>query len=156
MLLENIQGRLKMEFPHYDCFPAITKLTVELHAIRESKSRAIIVVVLKERRLMLLIYSHFTSAIPKKCVLKYDKNNYANIVTMWMYLGYTVNRITKLVLQNYGIIRCLEEKISLYTKLCNDHCLQEEISPSGCDTASFFCINGQTNPSKEVLKSQAV
>ena len=43
MLLENIQGRLKMEFPYYDCFPAITKLAVELHAIRESKSRANIV-----------------------------------------------------------------------------------------------------------------
>ena len=89
-------------------------------------------------------------------MLKYDKNNYANIVTMWTYLAYTVNRITKLVLQNYGIIRCLEQEISPYMKLCYYHCLQEEISPSGCDTASFFYINGQTNPSKEVLKSQAV
>ena len=89
-------------------------------------------------------------------MLKYDKNNYANIVKMWTYLGYTVNRITKLVLQNYGIIRHLEEEISPYIKLCYYHCLQEEISPSGCDAASFFYINGQTNPSKEVLKNQAV
>ena len=51
--MENIQGRLKMEFSYYDCFPAIIKLTVELHAIHASKSRANIVVVLKERRLML-------------------------------------------------------------------------------------------------------
>ena len=94
--MENIQGRLKMEFPYYDCFPAITKLTVELHPIRASKSRANFVVVLKERRLMLLIYSHSTRAIPKKCVLKYDKNNYTNVVTRWTYLGYTVNSITKL------------------------------------------------------------
>ena len=50
-------------------------------------------------------------------MLKYDKNNYANIVKMWTYLGYTVNRITKLVLQNYGIIRRLEEEISPYIKL---------------------------------------
>ena len=63
--MENIQGRLKMEFSYYDCFPAITKLTVELHAIHASKSRANIVVVLKERRLMFLIYSHSISAIPK-------------------------------------------------------------------------------------------
>ena len=94
--MENIQERLKMEFPYYDCFLAITKLTVELHPIRASKSRANFVVVLKERRLMLLIYSHSTSAIPKKCVLKYDKNNYTNVVTRWTYLGYTVNSITKL------------------------------------------------------------
>ena len=27
-MMENIQGRLKMEFPHYNCFLAIAKLTV--------------------------------------------------------------------------------------------------------------------------------
>ena len=75
---------------------------------------------------------------------------------MGTYLAYTINRITKLILQNYGKIRRLEEEISPYIKLCDYHCLQEEISPSDCNTASFFYINGQINPSKEVLKNQAV
>ena len=60
-------------------------------------------------------------------MLKYDKNSYANIVTTWTYLENTVSRN---VLQYYTII--------------------------DCDATSFFHINRKINPSKEVLKNQAV
>ena len=48
-MMENIQGRLKMEFRYYDCFPAITKLIIKLHALHASKSRANVEVVLKAK-----------------------------------------------------------------------------------------------------------
>ena len=46
-MMENIQGRMKMVFPYYNCFPTITKLIVGLHALHTFKSRRNIVVVLK-------------------------------------------------------------------------------------------------------------
>lgn len=51
IMMQNIQGRLKMkvEFSHYNCFPAIIKLIVGLHALHASKSRAHVAVVLKDR-----------------------------------------------------------------------------------------------------------
>ena len=67
-MMQSIQGRLKMEFPHFNCFPAITKLIAGLHALHP-KSRANFVVVLKNI-LMLLTYSHFTCVISNECVLK--------------------------------------------------------------------------------------
>ena len=48
-MMENIQGRLKMEFPSYNCFPAIKKLIVGLLTQHSSKSKANITVVLKDR-----------------------------------------------------------------------------------------------------------
>ena len=42
-------------------------------------------------------------AISNECVLKYDKNSYANIAIIWTYLG---NTVSKNVLQNYAIIGC--------------------------------------------------
>ena len=48
-MMENIQGRLKTEFPYYICFPAITKLRVGLHKLHTFKSRANVVVVLEDR-----------------------------------------------------------------------------------------------------------
>ena len=48
-MMENIKGRLKMEFPYYICFPAITKLIVGLHTLHTFKSRANVVVVLQDR-----------------------------------------------------------------------------------------------------------
>ena len=81
-----------------------------------------LVVVLKYRYFE-ASYSHFTWVISKECVLKYDKNSYANIDTIWTYLGNTVSRK---VLQYYTIIGCLG--------------------------TSFFYINGKINPFKEVIK----
>ena len=49
--------------------------------------------------LMILIYSHYTCAISKECVLKYDNNSYANAFTVWTYLG---NTVSKNVLQMLG------------------------------------------------------
>ena len=46
-MMQNTRERLKMEFPHYNCFPAIVKLVVGLHALHASNSRANVVVVLK-------------------------------------------------------------------------------------------------------------
>ena len=48
-MMGNIQGRLKMEFPCCNCFPGITKLIVGSHALYASKSKASVVVLLKER-----------------------------------------------------------------------------------------------------------
>ena len=48
-MVENIQGRLKVEFPCYNCFLTITKLIAGLHALYASKSKANVVVVLKDR-----------------------------------------------------------------------------------------------------------
>lgn len=49
--------------------------------------------------LMILIYSHSTCAISKESVLKYDNNSFANIFTIWTYLG---NTVSKNVLQMLG------------------------------------------------------
>ena len=76
--------------------------------------------------LMFLIYSHSMCAISNECVLKYDKNSYANIAIIWTYLG---NTVSKNVLQNYAFI--------------------------GCDATLFFYINWVTDPSKEALQNQA-
>ena len=111
-MMQNIQGRLKMEFPHYNCFPVITKLIVGLHALHASKSRVNAVVVLKDR--------HFdASYLSNGCVLKYDKNSYANIGTVLTYLG---NSISRNVLQYYAII--------------------------GCEKILFFFMNGKNNSLK--------
>ena len=48
-MMESIQGRLKMEFTFYNCFPAITKLIIVLYSLDTSKSRANEVVVMKGR-----------------------------------------------------------------------------------------------------------
>ena len=48
-MVENIQGRLKVEFPCYNCFPTITKLIAGFHALYASKSKANVVVVLKDK-----------------------------------------------------------------------------------------------------------
>ena len=74
-----------MKFPYCN-FSWNHKLIVGLHTLHASKSRANVVVVL-----MHLLYSHSTNAISKECVLKYGKNSYANIFTIWMYLGTTVS-----------------------------------------------------------------
>ena len=42
-MMESIQGRLKMEFPYYNCFPAITKQIVELHALLASRPNVVLV-----------------------------------------------------------------------------------------------------------------
>ena len=47
--MEKIQGRLKTEFSYCNCFPAITNVIVRLHTLHASKSRANVVVVLKDR-----------------------------------------------------------------------------------------------------------
>ena len=41
----------KMKFPQYNCFPAIAKLIVGLHALHASKSRVNVAVELKVRNL---------------------------------------------------------------------------------------------------------
>ena len=46
----------------------------------------------KAEILMILVSSHSTCAILRECVLKYDKNNYAKIVTIWTYCGTSVSR----------------------------------------------------------------
>ena len=48
-MMQTIQGRLKIEFPRYNWFPAIIKLIVALHGLYASKSRVNVVVVLKDR-----------------------------------------------------------------------------------------------------------
>lgn len=48
-MMENIQGRLKMEFTYYNCFSLITKLILGLHTLHIPKSIANDVVVLKDR-----------------------------------------------------------------------------------------------------------
>ena len=50
---------------------------------------------------MRLIHSHSKCVRSKECVLKYDKNSYANIGTVWTYLGNTASRN---ILQYYVII----------------------------------------------------
>lgn len=45
----------------------------------------------KAEILMFLVSSHSTCAILRECVLKYDKNSYAKIVTIWTYCGTTVS-----------------------------------------------------------------
>ena len=72
---------------------------------------------------MLLIHSHSKCPKSKECVLKYDKNSYVNIGTIWKYLW---NKVSRNILQYYAII--------------------------GCDATSFFYIYGNINPLKEVLK----
>ena len=84
-----------------------------------------LVVVLKYRHFE-ASYSHFTCVISKECVLKYDKNSYANIDTIWTHLGNTVSRK---VLQYYTIIGCLG--------------------------TSFFYINGKLTHSKKSLKKSS-
>ena len=49
---------------------------------------------------MFFIYSHSTCAISQECVLKHDKNSYANVGTIWTYLGNIG------LLQYYVIIGC--------------------------------------------------
>ena len=71
-------------------------------------------------------------AISKECVLKYDKNSYANMGIVRTYLG---NLFSRNVLQYCAII--------------------------SCDANSFFYVNGKinplkVNPLKEVLINQAV
>ena len=51
--------------------------------------------------LMFLIYSYFTLSKSKECLLKYDKNSYTNIVTIWTVLGNTVSR--NVLLCNYRL-----------------------------------------------------
>ena len=69
-------------------------------------------VVLKDR--------HFdASYLSNGCVLKYDKNSYANIGTVLTYLG---NSISRNVLQYYAII--------------------------GCEKILFFFMNGKNNSLK--------
>ena len=48
-MMQNTQGRLKMELHHYNCFAVIIKLIVGLHALYASKSTANAAVVLKDR-----------------------------------------------------------------------------------------------------------
>ena len=63
---------------------------IALHAF---KSKAIAVVVLKDKNsLMFLINNHCTCAISKECVVKYDKNHYTNLGTICTYLRNTVSR----------------------------------------------------------------
>ena len=52
-MMENIQGRLKVEFPCYNCFPTIKNLTGGLHALYASKFRVNVVIVLKNTEQML-------------------------------------------------------------------------------------------------------
>ena len=47
--MQNIQRKLKMDFPHYKCFFAITNLIVGLHTLYATRSRANVVVVVKDR-----------------------------------------------------------------------------------------------------------
>ena len=49
--MKNIRERLKMEFLNYNCFPTITKLIVR--SINISKSRADVVVVLKDTNILM-------------------------------------------------------------------------------------------------------
>ena len=52
-MMQNLQGRFKMEFPHYNCFPTITKLIVGLYALHA------FVVILKVRNLNVFYLSSF-------------------------------------------------------------------------------------------------
>ena len=62
-------------------------------ALHASKFTANVVVVWKNTDIaMLLINSHSASTISKECVVKYDKNIYANIGTTCKYLRNTVSR----------------------------------------------------------------
>ena len=59
--------------------------------LQTSKSRANCVVVLKNIGIsLLLIHSHFAYTRSKDCVLKYDKNRYANLGTICKYLRNTI------------------------------------------------------------------
>ena len=65
-------------------------IRIALHA---SKSSGNVEIVAKNTNfLMLLIYSHLKSGIPKEWVLKCDTNSYSNIGTINKYLGSTVSR----------------------------------------------------------------
>ena len=46
--MENTQRRLEMEFPYYNYFLAIAKLIVVLNALHASKSRANVMVAMKD------------------------------------------------------------------------------------------------------------
>lgn len=62
-------------------------------ALHDFKSKAIVVIVLKDKdSLMLLVNNHCTCAISKEYVVKYDKNNYTNLGTICTYLRNTVSR----------------------------------------------------------------
>ena len=69
-MMENIKGKFKMEFPYYNCFSAITKLIVGLHALHASKSRAIVVVVLKDRHFHYFYLQPFHMRDIKKLCVK--------------------------------------------------------------------------------------
>ena len=74
--MENIQRRLKMEFPYYNCFPAFTKLIVGLHALHASKSRTNVLIVLKNRHFDASYLIVIQRVRYQKCVLKHKKNSY--------------------------------------------------------------------------------
>ena len=58
-----------MEFPHYNCFPAVTKLIVGSHALHASKSTANVVVVLKVRNFdVFYLQSFHVRDITRMCV----------------------------------------------------------------------------------------
>ena len=101
MVTENIQGRLKMKFPYCNCFPAITKLTEGLQHYMLLNQEQMFWSYWKTDILMFLIYSYFTLSKSKECLLKYDKNSYTNIVTIWTVLGKTVSR--NVLLCNYRL-----------------------------------------------------
>ena len=84
IMMKTIRVRLKMEFLHYNCFPAITKLIARLHYTLPNPEQ--------------MLWSYWKTDILKldivilraqyqKNVLKYDKNIYADIETIWKYLG---------------------------------------------------------------------
>ena len=86
-------------------------------------------VVLKDTAmLMLLIYSHSTCVVSKECVVKYDKNSYANIGT-YGSMEVLGNNVGRNILQYCAII--------------------------GCDGTSFLFINRKINLLKEVLKKSS-
>ena len=67
--MENIQGRLMMEFPYYNYFSAIARLIVELHALHASKFRTNVVVVLKDRHFdASYLHSFHVCDIKRRCV----------------------------------------------------------------------------------------
>ena len=89
-MMVNMQGKLKMEFPNYNCFPSIAKLIVRshyllLHLVQMLRSY-------RKMHILMFLFIVIPRAQYQNNMLKHYKNSHANIGTICKYLGNTVNR----------------------------------------------------------------
>ena len=72
IMMKTIRVRLKMEFLHYNCFPAITKLIAGLHYTLPNPEQMLWSY--WKTDILKLDYSHSTCAISKECVKIWQKH----------------------------------------------------------------------------------